>query len=269
MLAWATEEGWNPGKYDAELFWQTDPAGFLGFYQDDELVGSISLVTYGTRYGFAGLFIVKPDSRGHGFGSQGVSALISRFRDRLDADATIAIDGVFDMQAYYASLGMLFQHRNIRMAGLGSYDHESAAKCEDIADVPFDLVVAFDAQHFGAARAEFLRGWLQQPESKAVAIRDNNELVGMGVARVCHQGYKIGPLFAATSSVAETLYGALSDFAAGQPLFIDIPECNPEAQKLAARHQLQEVFGCARMYMGPPPAISWPGVYGVTTFELG
>ena len=32
---------------------------------------------------------------------------------------------------------------------------------------------------------------------------------------------------------------------------------------------MTEVFGCARMYFGPVPAIRHERVFGVTTFELG
>nr|WP_232220763.1 hypothetical protein [Legionella tunisiensis] len=28
-IAWAANEGWNPGLHDAECFYQTDPHGFL------------------------------------------------------------------------------------------------------------------------------------------------------------------------------------------------------------------------------------------------
>jgi hypothetical protein len=28
-IAWAASEGWNPGLYDAESFYATDPNGFL------------------------------------------------------------------------------------------------------------------------------------------------------------------------------------------------------------------------------------------------
>jgi len=30
-----------------------------------------------------------------------------------------------------------------------------------------------------------------------------------------------------------------------------------------------EVFGCARMYLGPPPDIARRRIFGITTFELG
>jgi hypothetical protein len=35
LVNWAAIEGWNPGKNDVEVFWNTDPNGFYGFYYDD------------------------------------------------------------------------------------------------------------------------------------------------------------------------------------------------------------------------------------------
>src|SRR5215208_3700085 len=45
-LAWATEEGWNPGLADAECFHVADPDGFLMAFRDGEPVASISVVRY-------------------------------------------------------------------------------------------------------------------------------------------------------------------------------------------------------------------------------
>jgi hypothetical protein len=52
-------------------------------------------------------------------------------------------------------------------------------------------------------------------------------------------------------------------------LFLDAPENNPAAMALVQRHRMTEVFGCARMYLGPPPALAHERIFGVTTFELG
>jgi hypothetical protein len=38
---------------------------------------------------------------------------------------------------------------------------------------------------------------------------------------------------------------------------------------LARRHRMREVYGCARMYLGPRPPLPEDEIFGVTTFELG
>ena len=61
----------------------------------------------------------------------------------------------------------------------------------------------------------------------------------------------------------------LARVAAGGPIFLDTPENNPAAMELARRQGMREVFGCARMYLGPAPALAHHRIFGVTTFELG
>lgn len=68
LVDWAAAEGWNPGRADAEIFWQTDPEAFIAAEQGGELVGGGSIVSYAGRYGFMGFFIMRPDHRSRGLG---------------------------------------------------------------------------------------------------------------------------------------------------------------------------------------------------------
>jgi hypothetical protein len=135
--------------------------------------------------------------------------------------------------------------------------------------VPFDQVLDYDRTCFPAMRPNFLRGWIAQPDELALGYLRNGKLSGYGVVRRCGEGCKIGPLFADDSLAAEALYAHLAGFAVGGPLFLDAPENNPAAMAFVAQHQMVEVFGCARMYLGPPPVIAHERIFGVTTFELG
>ena len=98
---------------------------------------------------------------------------------------------------------------------------------------------------------------------------DGEQLCGYGVIRRCRYGYKIGPLFADNTEIALDLFNGLSDHAAGEPVFMDVPEINDSAMQLVSDKGMKEVFGCARMYFGNKPALADAQIYGVTTFELG
>jgi len=135
--------------------------------------------------------------------------------------------------------------------------------------VPFGEVLAYDSAHFPAPRPGFLEQWIRQPGARALGALAGGQLAGYGVVRPCRSGFKIGPLFAADAQVAERLFQGLGDHAAGEPLFLDVPEVNAEALALARRHGMREVFGCARMYSGPAPLLPIADIFGVTTFELG
>lgn len=191
-VAWAAAEGWNPGLHDADVFWATDPEGYVRADLDGEMVGK--------------------ELRG-------------------EPDPSLA----------------------------------------PLADVPEELLLAYDRAHFPVERTEFLRRWVRPRGGLALGAmaEDGAALAGYGVIRPCQVGYKVGPLFADTPEVADRLFRSLVAFADGAEVFLDAPEANPAALALAARYELHEVFGCARMVDGPAPELPLHEVYGVTTFELG
>ncbi|MEM7250682.1 MAG: GNAT family N-acetyltransferase [Pseudomonadota bacterium] len=273
LVDWAAEEGWNPGLDDATLFWSADPQAFIAAELGGELIGGGAITAYGEQFGFMGFFIVKPAFRGHGFGNQLWHARRDRLRARLGAGATIGMDGVFDMQPYYAKGGFAFSHRDIRYcAVVPSGGLSTAARVPNVVslgEVPFEQLATYDRRAFPAARDDFLRAWISQPSSVALGFRGTRGLRGYGVIRQCREGYKVGPLFADDVGVAEALLTSLSVVAAGGPMFLDTPENNPDALALARKYRMDDVFGCARMYWGPSPDIDHEKVFGVTTFELG
>jgi GNAT superfamily N-acetyltransferase len=273
LVAWAAREGWNPGRHDAELFWSTDPEAFIAAVMDGEMIGGGAITSYNGEFGFMGLFIVRPEFRGQGFGNSLWHARLQRLRNRLHPGASIGMDGVFDMQSYYARGGFVFSHRNMRFRAeitqppVPSPDAEKYF--QPLTDIQFDQVDSYDRTCFPTHRPNFLKAWISQPDSLAVGYRRDGKLRGYGVVRRCVEGCKVGPLFADEAQIAEALYASLSGFAVGGPLFLDAPENNTAAMALVTQHQMVEVFGCARMYLGLPPVVAHERIFGVTTFELG
>ncbi len=268
LVGWAAAEGWNPGLGDADVFWATDPDGFVAAEVDGELVGGGSIVSYAGRFGFMGFFIVAPPWRGRGLGARLWEWRRLALLRRLRPGAAIGMDGVFAMQPFYERGGFRLAGRDLRFEGTGAAAGVPAGLV-DAREVPFDELVAYDAAHFPAPRAAFLERWIAQPGARALAAPGGRGVRGLGVVRPCRRGFKVGPLFAADPALAEDLLRGLGDHAAGQPLFLDVPEDNRAAMDMAARHGMTEVFGCARMYLGPPPVLPVEEVFGVTTFELG
>ncbi len=268
LVEWAAAEGWNPGLDDADVFWATDPEAFIAAELDGTMIGGGSIVSYDGRYGFMGFFIVHPEHRGHGLGDRLWHARRRRLLARLAEAKVIGMDGVFAMQAYYAKGGFVLAGRDLRFEGVGREAPAPAAVVE-LADVPFELVDAYDRRHFPAPRPRFLARWIARPGGHAVGELREGELAGYAVLRPCRVGHKIGPLFAADAAAAERLFVALSRRVPGEPIFLDLPEANAAALALARRHGMREVFGCAKMYLGPPPQLPEDEIFGVTTFELG
>ncbi|UHQ54640.1 GNAT family N-acetyltransferase [Microbulbifer sp. YPW16] len=267
-LDWAQREGWNPGLHDAACFYAADPRGFFIGLEDDKPVGCISAVRYGEDFGFLGLYIVDPARRGCGYGERLAAAGMDYLAGR-----TMGLDGVVAQQENYRQAGFGLAHRNMRYLGLtgqGTAGAQDTHAVVPLSWVPFAEVATYDHQLFPAPHEHFLHAWISQPDSVALGAVENDELHGYGVMRTCREGYKIGPLFADDADLAERLFLALTaSVPTGRPVYLDIPEVNPQAQKLVERHRMEMVFETARMYSGPPPQLPLERVFGITSFELG
>lgn len=273
LVAWAAEEGWNPGLHDADLFWATDPEAFIAAELNGEVIGGGAITCYNKEFGFMGFFIVKPECRGKGYGNTIWHARRNLLIDRLNPNATIGMDGVFTMQDYYAKGGFVFSHRHPRFSCIIDkppvVDPDHSDNIQPLSSIPIDHIAAYDRQCFPAPRQTFLKAWISADDSQSFGYVKGGILRGFGVIRRCGDGCKVGPLFADDAAIAQALFDHMASFAIGDPIFLDAPENNPEASRITDKYQMKEVFGCARMYYGPSPNIHHHKIFGVTTFELG
>jgi GNAT superfamily N-acetyltransferase len=265
-LDWAAAEGWNPGFDDARAFQAADPHGFFMGWRESEPAAAISVVAYDPGFAFLGLYIVRPEYRGRGFGLKLWQEALARRPAKI-----VGLDGVVAQQANYARSGFRLAYRNIRFGGpapaaaLG----RGAALLRPARTLPFDRIAAYDRRCFPAPRAAFLSLWLSPLAGAAIAAERDGAIAGFGAIRACQKGYKIGPLFADDAEIADEIFLALAARAGGETLYLDAPEANAEALRLAERYALAPVFETARMYTGEAPDIEIARVFGVTTFELG
>ena len=90
-----------PGSGDVAIYRQTDRQGIWVAWLNDRPIGCIAGVRYNAAYGFIGLFIVRPDQRGHGYGIQ----LWRHALDHLSDVRCIGLEAAPDRIADYASWG--------------------------------------------------------------------------------------------------------------------------------------------------------------------
>ena len=272
-VEWAAREGWNPGRSDASIFYDTDPDGFFMARLGSTPVAVLSAVRYGDDFGFMGFYIAAPGYRNKGYGGllalEGIKHL---------AGVPVGLDGVEAQQANYARHGFVMAHANVRYQGIGPGAAPAApaaagrtgAELRSIQPADLPELFAYDRRHFPADREAFLRAWISQPGATAVMAHHDGVMVGYGVRRPCHRGHKIAPLFAARPDIAAALLNSLrSSLTASEVFFIDVPQPNHAAVALAASAGLIPVFNTARMYQGRAPELPLHHIYGITSFELG
>ncbi len=264
-VEWAAQEGWNPGLHDAECYFAADPHGFLVGLLNGEPIACISAVRYSNAFGFIGFYIVKPEYRSQQHGIQIWNAAMDYLQG-----CNIALDGVVEQQKNYQRSGFTLAYRNIRYQGEVPKSLTPSTECVDLNRLPFDDIEKYNHRFFPANRTDFLKRWINQPDSYAYGINKDNKLVACGLIRACQTGYKIGPLYAESDALAESLLVTLiSQIKPGNTFYLDVPEVNASAVALAERYQMQVSFETARMYTGEEPRLPLSNLYGVTSFEIG
>jgi GNAT superfamily N-acetyltransferase len=264
LIDWAAKEGWKPGIYDAELNFLADPTGYSVAALQGEVVGCVGHLRYGNVFGYICFFIVKPEHRGKGFGRR----LFERALVATAACPVVMLDGVPAQWDYYTKRGFLraYNLSRFKCNGLGFDAPPPEESIVPLADVPFDVVCAYDQRHFLASRPEFLRAWISQPESLALGVLRGGRLCAMGVRRRLPDGFKVAPLFADTPADAAALLRRLRTVPPTAHVYIDAPEASPEAMALVAG--MEREFTAGRMFRGPPLPLP-AGLYAVTSFEVG
>jgi len=263
-IEWARREGWNPGLHDAQTFYQADPNGFFIGELDGEAVAVGCAIIYDAAFAFCGLYIVAPQHRGQGYGFALTEARLAYCGDR-----NIGIDGVLENVTIYERIGYRKHYENARYQFAAGEAPARPARLVTIDQVDVGALNRYDRQCFPAARATFLNTWIHQPEALSLAWIEQGQLKGYAVRRRCHEGHKIGPLFADDPAIAEHLLLACQEGVRGENLIVDMPETNEAALKLAASYHMERTFATARMYQKGLPALAYDKIFGITTFELG
>jgi ribosomal protein S18 acetylase RimI-like enzyme len=266
-INWAKNEGWNPGRRDANSFYNADPSGFFVGFLSDVPVGCISAVTYGKTFGFLGLYIIRPEYRGKGYGIQLWEHALKHLGAR-----NIGLDGVLARRKDYEKYGFNFAYLNLRYGGNVTSNNVVSRNVVNLDSFSIDDILEYDNKMFPAPRRQFLEVWLRQKGARALGYvsqspQSAGKLSGYGVIRPCAMGHKIGPLFADNEQIVKHLFSALTKDT--EKVFVDIPEGNTSALKLVKRMGMEQVFETARMYNSKVPDLPIDRIFGVTTLELG
>ena len=264
-LVWARDEGWNPGLDDVGPFHAQDSSGFLMGWLGTVRVGCISVVKYGADFAFLGLYIVDPAHRGRGYGKAIWDAGMASAAGR-----TIGLDGVPAQQDNYRKSGFAHAYQSARWGGTLRGLVAARSYVRPVTRDDFFAIADFDRLHTPVPRERFLSAWLApSPTRQTEAYIEDGRIRGYGTIRRCTTGWKIGPLFAETPDIAQSLLTTLVAPAGTDPLFIDVPGPNGAAVEMVRRLGFTPAFETARMYLGLAPILPLPQVFGVTTLELG
>lgn len=265
MIEWAKNVGWNPGLNDASCFYQADPNGFFLGKIQDEIIAMGAAVVYDEHAAFCGLYMVSAMHRHQGYGMALTKARLAYVGDR-----STGLDGVVEMVPQYKNLGYKIAHPNYRFRlDVSTMEKPANNKIVDAKTWPIEDIITYDAKHFPAKRARFLKAWIEQVGCYCALYIEDGHIHGFAVMRPCVQGFKIGPLFAQNYEIAQDLLIDLASHVENQMIYLDVPACNPNALQLVRHFNMVQEFETVRMYRHQKPLMNMHHIFGITTYELG
>lgn len=262
IVRWAGDEGWNPGRDDADAFFAADPDGFFVAEEHGAPVAAVSVVNHSADFAFLGLYLCRPDWLGKGIGFALWRHALAHAGDR-----TVGLDGAAAQEANYARSGFRRTGATRRFEGRLELGAAKDIRVADPGDAQAQM--RLDAAANGVVRPSFLSAWLSRdPTRRTVVLDGPASLGGFAMARLCGRGCKVGPVIAPDAVFALALIrAALGEFGSDEAI-ADLPDERGDLAAMLTDLGFQETFSMARMYRGPPPQTG-PTLMAIATMELG
>ena len=277
IVRWARSEEFAPGFGDVDIYRNTDKQGVWMGWVDSTPVGCIAGVKYNNIYGFIGLYIVRPEYRGQGYGHRLWEQALRHLQDV----KCVGLEAASHLITNYAEWGFKTSSQTIRWQLFNAEDGLSAQAVLDPQDlntvsgpeIPLEAIKKYDSEREFTARPHFLSQWLEHPSGKVIALIDKyNHCHGFARIRPCllpaGEGWRIGPILADSPVLAKVLILNLLNEHKGV-ILIDSPERNHNAQSLLSSLGFREISATTRMYKGSHKAVLTKDVYGLACLELG
>lgn len=239
--------GWGNTAADFRRMLHYEPGGCFLASRDGVDVGMVNSTCYGS-VGWIGNLVVHPGNRGGGIGA----ALMRRAMEHLtdSGAASIRLDAVEKAIPLYERLGFRAEYASLRFSGLGRvFDvHE----VEEMHTSHLEGVLDLDSRYFGANRERMLRRvFCDFPECCFVAC-EGGMVRGYIMAKRGESNVRIGPWISEPSEaeLAESLLEILMGAAAGERLWIGVPEGNRASIEILIAHGFDSLPSSLRMCYG-------------------
>ena len=226
-LRLSTLAGWN--QLEADWHRLIEIPGFLplAMFKDDRLVATGTATHYVRGASWIGMILVDPEQRGQGLGTDMMKALIDRAREW--SRGSVGLDATDMGRPLYLKLGFKDVcpiQRWSRPAG--SLPIPRSPGADPLLEIrayrsdDWDALSALDWKAVGVERAQMFNVMAKEKDIDWRVAVKRGELIGFAMTRPGRNARFIGPLVAASTSVAERLLdAAVNDAWSDEPKFID------------------------------------------------
>ena len=230
--------GWNQVRRDWEQFLALSPNGCCVAAHEEQVVGTVATVRYGTRFGWIGMVLVDPAVRGQGIGTR----LLDHSLELLSDMPLVRLDATTAGHPLYVTRGFGEEGRINRLQGVAPVLAQARPEgVRPMSSHDIGAITALDELVFGANRIAMLRWMWQGAPGYAWVAERGGRVAGYTLGRHGHDFEDLGPIVAADDDMAQQLATACLSAHGGRSFVVDLPLGQSSLQQrleaLGFRHQ--------------------------------
>jgi GNAT superfamily N-acetyltransferase len=231
VMSWAADEGWNVGKNDAQAYYKAFPTGCKLLLKDNIPIGAIFVADFSAEFTFIGLFVVKKEYRGMGYGKELWNEAMRHIESGNGGLYAVPMQIERYMASGFNSVCKIQRWSTIAPSFSGSSSIKKSNNEENekesilpLSKANIKSICNYDATMF-PSRYSLLKAMIKMQDTFGFVIRKSNTISGYGLIRRCQTGFRIGPLYASDFGFAKELTIKLMEKIAGsqEPIIFDTP----------------------------------------------
>lgn len=242
---------WNQLQRDWELLLKLSTAGCRVAVQEQQVVGTVTTVSYQNCVSWIGMVLVDPHVQRQGIGTK----LLHEALDVLKDQPLVGLDATPAGREVYLKLGFTDDCRLSRMqtivAGF-TPDKLNPARRMTAEDLP--NVFAMDRNVFGADRYLLLEWLFTGAAEYCWVVEREGRIAGYTLGRHGFNFEQLGPVIAEDTQTAKQLVAACLTEQIGKPFILDATHHDPEWLRWLVSAGFKEQRPFTRMFRGEVPA---------------
>lgn len=284
---WLVPEGWPGIKYTLAATIANDPDGFYFLEKDGQKIASISVVTYPEiNFAYIGFYLVEKHFRGKGYGK----FLINKAMEYAATSRSITsfglncVESAVPMYQKYgfkiATVDEFWKYTVAAEYATANHPNNTATEVIELSIIDDNLfadLIEFDASIFGAHRADFLSNFLSKPSTITIISQENGRIQGYGVISErepaiaeAHRSYKLGPLYANITEIADALLEQLIAIAKPEEsIFLETPGNNTAAAAVIKQLGFEKIGVQPKMFKGMVPNFDVQRMFCYSSIAIG
>jgi len=260
-------ERWNQTVEDWTRLLRLNPDGCFAAFSGGKLVGTVTVIAYGTHLAWVGMMLVAQEYRGRGIGKRLMYTALAHCQQR--QIATVKLDATPAARPLYDSLGFVPECEIERWQGTGrSQSQPNPGSCSTN-KVPLSFY-QFDEHAFRVSRKELLDALLEDCRfAPELQIDESTQsLQGYAFARAGARACYVGPVVAVEPQLAVGLLDSMLQRLAGA-VFVDICLGGEDMVSPLIGRGFVRQRGLTQMSLGQPIMRRSDMVFAIAGPELG